>query len=78
MKKIDFEKVMEGFTGELKISAKCKGSDIEQKIEYKNGNKICLLYIVTTILNTLYKEKALGKDLLEILICMLSELIKED
>lgn len=78
MKKIDIEKVMKGFTGELNITAKCNDSDVEQKIEYKNGNKICLLFITFNILSSMYQEGALDKRLLETLISMLKDLIEEE
>lgn len=32
---MDIDKILKGFTGELKISAKCNGSDVSQSIEYK-------------------------------------------
>ena len=28
---IDIDKILKGFTGELKISAKCEGSNVKQK-----------------------------------------------
>ena len=78
MKKIDKEQIMKGFTGTLEITAKCNGIDIEQKIEYKDGNRYCLLYILLTLIDTMHRENALGKDLIRVLISALKDLVKED
>ena len=59
---IDIDKIVKGFTGELKISAKCEGSNVMQKIEYKNGNRACMVYILCSIINNMYNEDALDKD----------------
>ena len=47
---IDIDKIVKGFTGELKISAKCNGSNINQKIEYKNGNKLLIICMMKMLL----------------------------
>lgn len=73
---MDIDKVLKGFTGELKISAKCEGSDVSQKIEYKNGNRLCLVYILCSILNNMYDKDALDKDDIQALINWLKGIIK--
>ena len=65
---IDIDKMLKGFTGELKISAKCEGSNVLQKIEYKNGNKLCMVYILCSIINSMYDEDALDKDEIQLII----------
>ena len=73
---IDIDKILKGFTGELKISAKCNGSDVLQKIEYKNGNRLCMVYILCSILNNMYDNDALDKDEIKLFIAWLKGIIK--
>ena len=73
---IDIDKMLKGFTGELKISAKCNGSEVSQKIEYKNGNKLCMVYILCSILNNMYDENALDKDEIQLIINCLKGIIE--
>ena len=73
---IDIDKIVKGFTGELKISAKCNGSNINQKIEYKNGNKLCMVYILCNIINNMYDEYTLDKDEIQLIINLLKGIIE--
>lgn len=73
---IDIDKILKGFTGELKISAKCNGSNVSQKIEYKNGNRLCMVYILCSILNNMYDNDALDKDEIKLFIAWLKGIIK--
>ena len=73
---IDIDKMLKGFTGELKISAKCEGSDISQKIEYKNGNKLCMVYILCRIINDMYDKDVLDKDEIQLIIDLLKGIIE--
>ena len=73
---IDIDKMLKGFTGELKISAKCNGSNVSQKIEYKNGNRVCMVYILGSILNNMYDEDALDKDDIQSIINWLKGIIE--
>ena len=73
---IDIDKILKGFTGELKISAKCHGLDLLQKVEYKNGNKLCMVYILCSILNNMYDEDALDKDSIQLIIDWLKGIIE--
>lgn len=73
---IDIDKMLKGFTGELKISAKCEGSDVSQKIEYKNGNRPCLVYILSSIINNMYDKDVLDKDDIQLIINWLKGIIK--
>ena len=70
------DKMLKGFTGELKISAKCNGSDVSQQIDYKNGNRLCMVYILCTILNNMYNKDALDKDDIQSIIDWLQGIIK--
>ena len=72
----DIDKMLKGFTGELKISAKCNGSDVSQQIDYKNGNRLCMVYILCTILNNMYNKDALDKDDIQSIIDWLQGIIK--
>lgn len=72
----DIDKILKGFTGELKISAKCHGSAVSQKIEYQNGNRLCIVYILCSILNNMYDKDALDKDDIQSIIDWLKEMIK--
>ena len=73
---IDIDKIVKGFTGELKISAKCNGSNVSQQIEYKNGNRLCMVYILCSILNNMYDNDALDKDDIQLTIDWLKGIIK--
>ena len=73
---MDIDKIVKGFTGELKISAKCNGSNVNQKIEYKNGNRLCMVYILGSIINNMYDEDALDKDEIQCIIDWLKEIIE--
>ena len=73
---IDIDKMLKGFTGELKISAKCEGSNVNQKIEYKNGNRFCMVYILCSILNNMYDKDVLDKDDIQSIIDWLKGIIK--
>ena len=73
---IDIDKALKGFTGELKISAKCNGSIVSQKIEYKNGNRLCMTYILCSIINNMYDEDALDKDEIQLIINWLKVIIE--
>ena len=73
---IDIDKMLKGFTGELKISAKCEGSNVNQKIEYKNGNRVCMVYILCSILNNMYDKDVLDKDDIQSIIDWLKGIIK--
>ena len=73
---IDIDKIVKGFTGELKISAKCHGSEVLQQIEYKNGNKLCMVYILFSIINYMYDEDALDKDEIQLIINLLKGIIE--
>ena len=70
------DKMLKGFTGELKISAKCNGSDVSQQIDYKNGNRLCMVYILCTILNNMYNKDALDKDDIQLIIDWLKGIIE--
>ena len=73
---IDIDKMLKEFAGELKISAKCHGSDVSQQIEYKNGNRLCMVYILCSILNNMYDKDALDKDDIQLIIDWLKGIIK--
>lgn len=73
---INIDKMLKGFTGELKISAKCNGSGVLQKIEYKNGNRACMVYILVNILNDMYDKDALDKDDIQLIIDWLKGIIE--
>lgn len=73
---IDIDKMLKGFTGELKICAKCHGSDVSQSIEYKNGNRLCLVYILCGIINNMYDKDTLDKDDIQSIIKWLKDMIK--
>lgn len=73
---IDIDKMLKGFTGELKISAKCDGANIKQKIEYKNGNRLCMVYILCSILNDMYDKDALDEDDIQSIINWLKGIIE--
>ena len=72
---MDIDKILKEFTGELKISAKCEGSNVQQKIEYKNGNRMCMVYILCSILNSMYDKDALDKDDIQLIINWLKGII---
>ena len=73
---MDIDKILKGSTGELKISAKCEGSNVSQVIEYKNGNKICMVYILCSIINNMYDKDALDKDDIQVIINCLKGIIE--
>ena len=73
---IDIDKMLKGFKGELKISAKCEGSNVSQQIEYKNGNRLCMVYILYSILNNMYDKDALDKDDIQLIIDWLKGIIE--
>lgn len=73
---IDIDKMLKGFTGELKISAKCDGSGVSQQIEYKNGNRLCMVYILCSIINNMYDKDALDKDDIQCIINWLKGIIE--
>ena len=73
---MDIDKILKEFAGELKISAKCEGSNISQKIEYKNGNRLCMVYILCSILNNMYDKDSLDKDDIQLIIDWLKDMIE--
>ena len=73
---IDIDKMLKEFAGELKIIAKCNGSNVSQQIEYKNGNRLCMVYILCSILNNMYDKDALDKNDIQSIIDWLQGIIK--
>ena len=73
---INIDNMLKGFTGELKISAKCEGSNVSQQIEYKNGNRFCMVCILCSIINNMYDKYFLDKDDIQLIINWLKGIIK--
>lgn len=70
-------KEMEKLKGELEIIAKCEKDGINTTVKFKNGNKICLLYMICAILNEMVERDALTKDDIKIIYKTLLDLEEE-